>query len=67
MFMYHNDLYEEHKENVRRLKDTYNQYMMDTNRPAAKLELKLKPDKKLVRRTKFIKIWLSMKLLLKSY
>ena len=64
LFMYHNDLYEEHKENVRRLKDTYNQYMMDTNRPAAKLELKLKPDKKLVRRTKFIKIWLSMKLLI---
>ena len=57
--MYHNDLYEEHKENVRRLKDTYNQYMMDLNRPAAKLELKLKPAKNLVRRTKFIKIWLT--------
>ena len=54
--MYHNDLYEEHKEDVRRLKDTYEEYMMDLNRPAAKLELKLKPAKNLVRRTKFIKI-----------
>ena len=41
---------------ARRLKDDYNQYMADMNRPAAKLEAKYKAPPNLVRRTKFIKI-----------
>ena len=39
------------------LKDDYNRYMADYTRPAAKLELKYKAPKHLVRQTKFIKIW----------
>ena len=56
LFMYKNGLLDEHREEARRLKDDYNQYMADLNRPAAKLELKYKAPKHLVRQTKFIKI-----------
>lgn len=56
LFLYKNDLMDNQREEVRRLKDDYNEYMGDLSRPAAKLELKLRAPKHLVRQTKFIKI-----------
>lgn len=56
LFLYKNELKDDHREEVRRLKDDYNEYMSDLSRPAAKLELKLKAAPHLVRQTKFIKI-----------
>lgn len=56
LFMYHNEMADAARTEVRRLKDDYRDYMLDFARPAAKLELKYKAPKNLVRRTKFIKI-----------
>ena len=55
--MYKNEVVDDEREAVRVLKDDYNNYMADTSRMAAKLELKYKAPKSLVRQTKFIKIW----------
>ena len=56
LFLYKNDVVDQHREEVRQLKDEYNQYMADTTRPAAKLEMKKKAATNLVRQHKFIKI-----------
>ena len=56
LFMYKNEVVDDQREAVRVLKDDYNSYMADTSRMAAKLELKYKAPKNLVRHTKFIKI-----------
>ena len=56
LFMYKDSVLDERREEARRLKDDYNQYMTDMSRPTVKLELKHKAPKHLVRRTKFIKI-----------
>lgn len=56
LFMYHNEMADAERTEVRRLKDEYRDYMLDYGRPAVKLELKYKAPKNLVRQTKFIKI-----------
>ena len=56
LFIYNNEQTDSHRVEARRLKDDYNAYMCDMNRPAAKLEAKYKAPKSLVRNTKFIKI-----------
>ena len=56
LFMYKNEVSDQNRAEVRRLKDEYREYMADYTRPAAKLELKYKAPKHLVRQTKFIHI-----------
>ena len=56
LFLYQNELTDQHREDVRRRKDDYNEYMADLSRPAARLEMKHKAPKHLVRQNKFIKI-----------
>ena len=56
LFVYKSELQREQKEEGRALKDDYRSYMLDMKRPAAKLEMKSKAPKHLVRHSKFIKI-----------
>ena len=54
--MYKNGNHAHDRENARRLKDDYEEYMADLNRPAAKLEMKKIAPKNLVRHKPFIQI-----------
>lgn len=54
--MYRNENLKLDRENARKLKDDYEEYMANMNRPAAKLEMKAKAPKNLVRHKPFIQI-----------